>query len=301
MAGTTATILFADITGSTRLFDTLGDAKAKQIVSQAVLFMKQAVEHYQGRVIKTIGDEVMAELPGPEQGALAASTMQLSLSEHNASTGKTTQIRVGFHCGDVIREDGDVFGDAVNVAARMVGQCRPGQILTTQETAAMMPTAVSNTMRSLGTRMLKGKGVDMEVYEILWQKDRSNLTVVSRSSPSISGEYSPILYLVYQKNEMTIQDTDTPFVLGRDPESNLMVDDDCVSRVHVEIEYRQGQYNLTDHSTNGTWIYLGHHENLFIHQESMHLHSSGTISLGKDRRNFNAHKIDFRVEKHSKS
>ena len=297
MAGKTATILFADITGSTRMFDTLGDDMAKQIVSETILCMEQEVERYHGRVIRTIGDEVMAELPGPEQGFLTAIAMQLSLAKHNTNTGKNTQIRVGFNCGDVIHEDGDVFGDAVNIASRMVDQCRPGQILTTQRTAAMMPASVSDTMRSLGTRSLKGKEMDIEVFEILWQNDRSKLTVVSRSTPSITGGMSPSLCLEYQQNRVTIQKRDTPFVLGRDSQSNLLVDDDRVSRFHAVIEYHQGQYNLSDRSTNGTWVYLGHHENLFIHQESLLLHSSGTISLGKDRRNFNAHKIDFQVEK----
>ena len=301
MAGKTATILFADITGSTRMFDTLGDVMAKQIVSETILCMEQEVERYHGRVIRTIGDEVMAELPGPEQGFLAAIAMQHSLAKHNATTGKNTQICVGFNCGDVIREDGEVFGDVVNVASRIVDQCRPGQILTTQGTAAMMPASVSDAMRSLGTRSLKGKEMDIEVFEILWQNDRSKLTVVSRSTPPFNEELSHSLCLEYQKDRVTIQKRDTPFVIGRDSQGNLWVDDDRVSRIHAVIEYRQGQYNLSDRSTNGTWIYLGHQEKLFIHQESLHLHSSGTISLGKDRRNFNAHKIDFRVGQHPKT
>jgi class 3 adenylate cyclase len=295
MAGKSATILFADITGSTRMFDTLGDVMAKQIVSDTILCMAQEVERYHGRVIRTIGDEVMAELPGPEQGLLAAIAMQLSLTKHNATTGKNTQIRVGFNCGDVIHEGGDVFGDAVNVASRIVDQCRPGQILTTQGTAAMMPASVSDTMRSLGTRSLKGKEMDIEVFEILWQNDRSKLTVVSRSTPSFNEKISPSLCLEYQQNRVTIQKRDTPFVLGRDSQSNLWIDDDRVSRIHAVIEYHQGQYNLRDQSTNGTWIYLGHQEKLFIHQESLLLSSVGIISLGKDSRNFNTHNIDFRV------
>ena len=277
------------------MFDTLGDVMAKQIVSETILCMAQEVERYHGRVIRTIGDEVMAELPGPEQGFLAAIAMQLSLAKHNANTGKNTQIRVGFNCGDVIYEDGDVYGDAVNVASRMVDQCHPGQILTTRGTAVMMPASVSDTMRSLGTRSLKGKETDVEVFEILWRDDRSKLTVVSRHRSSVNEELSPSLCLEYQKNRVTIQKRDTPFVLGRDTQSSLRVDDDRVSRVHAVIEYRQGQYNLSDRSTNGTWIYLGQWERLFIHQESLLLPGAGIISLGKDWRNFNTHKIDFRV------
>ncbi len=278
------------------MFDTLGDVMAKQIVSETTQCMDQEVEPYHGRVIRTIGDEVMAELPCPEQGFLAAIAMHLSLAKHNASTGKNTQIRVGFNCGDIIHEDGDVYGDAVNVASRMVDQCHPGQILTTQGTAAIMPASVSDTMRSLGTSSLKGKEMDIEVFEILWQDDRSKLRVVSRHTPSFNEELSPSLCLEYQKNRVTIQKRGTPFVLGRNSQTNLWVDDDRVSHIHAAIEHHQGQYNLSDRSTNGTWTCLGHRERLFFHQESLLLHSASTIGLGKDWRNFSTHNIDFRVD-----
>jgi adenylate cyclase len=287
------------------MFETLGDTKAKQIISEVVLLMWQAVEGYQGRVIKTIGDEVMAEFPNPQQAALAASRMQIYLVKQNAATGRNVQIHVGFHHGEVIREGGDVFGDAVNVAARMVGQCRPGQILSTRETAQLMSPAMDDRMRSLGNRSLKGKQSEIEVYEILWQNDRSNLTVVSRGKPSVSNEVSATLHLRYQKNHIIIKQKDTPFLLGRETEDNLYqhltVDDDCVSRVHSVIEYHKGQFRLNDRSTNGTWVYPAPQETLFIHQDSYLMGSAGAISLGKDMFMHNKHRIDFKVERKPKS
>lgn len=295
------TILFSDITGSTRMFETLGDTMAKQIISEIVVLMQQAVEGYKGRVIKTIGDEVMAEFPTPEQAALAASDMQINLSQQNAAKSRNIQIHIGFHYGEVIREGGDVFGDAVNVAARMVGQCQPGQILTTRETALMMSSMIDDKMRSLGTRSLKGKQMDIEVFEILWQKDRSNLTVVARTNPSINEGLSPTLHLKYQGNHISLQKKDTPYLLGREPQdslyNHLIVDDDCVSRIHAVIEYHQGRFSLNDRSTNGTWVYPNPKETLFIHQESYLLISRGAFSLGKDMLNHNAHRIDYMVEK----
>ena len=295
------TILFADITGSTRMFETLGDSMAKQIIFEVVRVMEQAVHATRGRVIKTIGDEVMAEFPTPEQAALAASDMQVNLNEQNQATGRHLQIHIGFHCGEVVRDGIDVFGDAVNVAARMVNQCRPGQILTTRETALMMSASMDDKMRSLGSRNLKGKQMDVEVYEILWQQDRSNLTVVARPSPSRVEQLSPVLHLVYRQNRVSIKHDDTPFLLGREPETSfdkhLVVDDDCVSRIHAVIEYHSGQFSLNDRSTNGTWVYRGQKENLYIHQESYLLSSSGSISLGQDMFNNNEHRIDYLVEK----
>ena len=301
MAEHYTTILFSDITGSTRMFETLGDAMAKQIISEVVDVMELSVKSYRGRVVKTIGDEVMAEFATPEQAALAASEMQINLSQQNAAKGRNIQIHIGFHHGEVIREGGDVFGDAVNVAARMVAQCRPGQILTTRETALMMSSMMDDKMRSLGTRTLKGKQVDIEVFEILWQKDRSNLTVVARTQPAVDEGLSPTLHLLYQQRHIALQKKDTPFLMGREPPdslyNHLIVNDDCVSRVHAVIEYHQGQFSLNDKSTNGTWVYLDDHENLFIHQGSYLLSRSGSISLGKDQLKFNDHRIDFKVEK----
>src|ERR1700759_5648311 len=120
-AGKIVAVLFADIAGSTSLYEVLGDARAKAMIDEALAVMKAVTAQQQGRVIKTIGDEVMCVFDTPDRGFIAASDMQARIDGLPVADGAKRKIRVGFHAGPVIEEHGDVFGDTVNTAARMAG------------------------------------------------------------------------------------------------------------------------------------------------------------------------------------
>ena len=137
-------ILFADICGSTKLYDSLGDARAREIVSTTLNLLTEVINRYQGTVIKTLGDEIMCTFDNAEIATKAACDMQESLEEANEQgvTEIPVTIRVGFHYGSCILEDGDVHGDAVNVAARMAAQAKSRQIITTAESAKLLPSVL---------------------------------------------------------------------------------------------------------------------------------------------------------------
>ena len=138
-------VLFADISGSTKLYDTLGDTQAKRLIDECIGLMRGAVAHYGGRVIKTIGDEVMCVLPDADNGCLAATEMQLKIAALPAVADVKRAIRVGFHAGPVIEEASDVFGDTVNLAARMAGLAKGMQIITTQATVERLSAAAAGS------------------------------------------------------------------------------------------------------------------------------------------------------------
>src|SRR6185436_9424865 len=121
-------VLFADVAGSTKLYDALGDAEAKVLIDEALSGMKGVTQRHRGRVIKTIGDELMCVFPDAERGFLAATDMQTLVNALLVTKGVKRMIRVGFHAGPVIEEKGDVFGNTVNVAARMAGVAKGMQI-----------------------------------------------------------------------------------------------------------------------------------------------------------------------------
>jgi len=132
---TSLTILFADISGSTRLYETLGDKIALEKIDHCLTLLGKVAQRYSGEVIKTIGDEIMCAFPTASSAVEAAMVMQQDLI---ASTS-TLHVRIGLHFGEVIRDGSDVFGDAVNVAARMTRLAVPDQIMTTRETAEAVP------------------------------------------------------------------------------------------------------------------------------------------------------------------
>ena len=125
----TLAVLFADVAGSTRLYEQLGDAKALSTIDQCLALVRDASAGHGGRIVKTIGDEAMVVFPTADQAVIAAGEIQLRMNELADESNVRVALRIGVHCGAAIEaQDGDVFGDSVNVAARMVGarQERPG-------------------------------------------------------------------------------------------------------------------------------------------------------------------------------
>ncbi len=154
-----AAVLFADIAGSTKLYDILGDTRAKQLIDETLSELRAATARFQGRVVKTIGDEIMCVFRDPERGMLAACDMQTRVNALPIVDGVKRLVRVGFHFGAVIEEKGDVFGDTVNVAARMAGVAKGLQIMTSRVTADQLPAAMRASVRPIASFVaVKGQG-----------------------------------------------------------------------------------------------------------------------------------------------
>ena len=113
------TVVFADVSGSTRLFEGLGDELARGIIQHVLYRCASLVVRYQGQVVKTIGDEVMATFPGADVALQAAIEMQRWAQHDRKMCEQALGLRVGLHHGHVLAEDSDVFGSTVNTAARI--------------------------------------------------------------------------------------------------------------------------------------------------------------------------------------
>ena len=137
-------VLFADITDSTKLYSSLGDNAARVVVNACLTIVGDVVARCRGRIVKTIGDEVMAVFPSADAAMQAACDMQSRVSAIPQQENAPLAIRVGFHFGPAIEERGDYFGDAVNTAARMAGLAKSGQIITTANSVeALSPLLVT--------------------------------------------------------------------------------------------------------------------------------------------------------------
>ena len=141
------TILFADVSGSTKLFETRGDVKARAIIAAVLRALVEVAQRHGGSLVKTIGDEVMCTFPGALQGLLASTDMQRRMKSDAEFLVENVGIRVGLHHGEALVEDNDVFGDAVNVAARMAALAKRDQIVATASTALGITNAVTERMR----------------------------------------------------------------------------------------------------------------------------------------------------------
>lgn len=276
------TILFADISGSTKLFEDRGDVEARRLIANVLGALSKIAGEHGGRVIKTIGDEIMCTFPGALNGLMAASDMQRKLARDIDFVRDNLAIRVGLHHGDALEEDGDVYGDAVNTAARMGSLAKREQIVTTAATVKDVNSATVRT-RALGRARVSGKLLPIEIVDVMWQEDTSNVTTVQKAIRlgGADEEAGCKLTLRYKGQVLEITETSQPIAFGRDETCSMVVDSQWVSRNHAMIEFKRGYFVVSDRSTNGTFVKLADDEELRLHRDEMHLRKTGTISLGQ--------------------
>ncbi|MGA8276745.1 MAG: adenylate/guanylate cyclase domain-containing protein [Rhodanobacteraceae bacterium] len=275
------TILFADVSGSTKLFELRGDEEARRIIANVLGALVGITEEHGGRLIKTIGDEIMCTFPSALQGLLASTDMQRRVKSDPVFVEDNLGIRVGLHHGEALVEANDVFGDAVNVAARMAALARRDQIVATASSAVGITNAGGLSVRSLGTARVAGKLRPIEIVDILWQDDLSNVTLVQRVARTAPDTSRVRVLLRYQSQTFKIDEISPAFTLGRDLGSSLSIEAEWISRHHAIIEWKRGHFVLIDRSTNGTWVRIGDEEEFVVHRDEFRLRKRGCISLGQ--------------------
>jgi class 3 adenylate cyclase len=272
-------VLFADVAGSTRLYEKLGNAKALQCVGLCINIMRESALAHEGRVVKTIGDEVMCVFPTAAAATEAAADMQTRVEMQEPVAGQHLQIRIGVQFGPVLEEGQDVFGDCVNVASRMVKLAKPAQIIAAGECVAPLSPARKALTRVLDKLPVKGRQQEVDVYEILWQQSEE-LTYMAGRSPTLPKQPKVQMRLKYNGKEVILDPDRELIKMGRDHSSDLVLADRKASREHARIERRRDKFVLVDVSSNGTFITLQGGPEMVVKREEVVLHGSGTISFG---------------------
>ena len=276
-----ATVLFADVSGSTKLYETAGDTIALEAISACLSAARGATEAAGGRVVKTIGDEIMALFPAPDAAAQAAAEMQGKIDALPEVAGTKLGVRIGFHCGPVLQQDDDIFGDTVNMAARLVAQAQKGEIILSAETAAMMGPIFRSMVRDLYSITVKGKADEIGLAELVWRRD-ANATVYAGARPKARAMMGT-LRLKYRDQEHVRRRDNDSVSIGRDAGSGVVIDDEMASRNHCSIERRQDKFWLKDHSTNGTYVTFEGDAEILLQREEVTLRKHGWIAFGHPR------------------
>jgi len=274
--------MFADVSGSTRLYETLGDEDANRIIGKVINVMAKITEMYQGYVIKTIGDEIMCRFSSANDCVRAAKEIQEEISQGVQGEAVPIQIKVGLHFGPaILMEDGDVFGDAVNVASRMASIAKGSQIITTQDTIRLLDADLQDMSRQFDKTNVKGKEEEIIVYQVVWEQSDD----VTRIEITSADEEDETRYLTLEfrgeTNRISSGDKRT-FVIGRGVQSDLLCQARLASRTHCVIEFRRGKFLLMDQSSNGTFVKTDDGENIFLRRQELMLWGSGKIALGEE-------------------
>ncbi|NND65759.1 MAG: adenylate/guanylate cyclase domain-containing protein [Gammaproteobacteria bacterium] len=278
---TTLVILFADVVGSTKLYELMGDAKARETVGRCVELMASAATQNQGEVIKTMGDEIMATFSDVDHAAQAACDMQGMISDEHRNYEVPVAIRVGFHYGPVMREAHDVFGTAVHVASRLTGQAKAAQIITSGDSVERLSTEWQPIARQIDVTVLRGQSEEVRLFELLWQQEET-----TRMLPAIDWREATMIKpkhmrLSYRGQEVTVCEDKSVVTIGRSERSDLVIKDTLISRVHARIEYKRGRFLLFDQSTNGTCVCSNDGKEHFVRRDSIQLSGEGAIGLGR--------------------
>jgi adenylate cyclase len=281
------TVLFADLRGSTALFETLGNAEATSVVTHCVSNLGQAVRDGQGTVVKTLGDGLMAMFEDSSAAIGVAMRMHELLEtmvqrgqERGASSGlRSLKLQVALARGEIVEMSGDCFGDAVNVAARLLDHAGDNETLVTAEVYAGMPAAVQHRFRHLDRIVLRGRAEPVSVH-IMGERRFVDSVVTAFGDVPVMHHEPDGIRLVWLNLNRVFASQQMPAVLGRSPQATYCVDDTRVSRSHARIDWHGGSFQLTDLSYNGTYVRFADGEIVSLRRGSCTLHGTGAIGLG---------------------
>ena len=274
-------IVFADVVGSTQLYDKFGDTKASETVAACLDIMKDATQQFSGTVIKTIGDEVMSTFSTVDEAMRASVVMQTRISaETRRDESIPVSIRIGCHYGPVVQEQNDIFGAAVHTANRMTSQAKARQIVISGETVKKMSPELRKQTRQIDVATVRGRLDEVALYELLWNPEEATSMLPTIEWENKERNVSKLL-LSFRDSTVELSDQLKSVTIGRADDNDLVVKGNLISRIHAKVEMRRGKFVLVDQSTNGTFLQNVQGEETFVRRDSAELLGEGTIGLGR--------------------
>ena len=272
-----AAVLLADVVGSTPLYERIGDDAALQQVSDCLDAMREIVARNGGDFIYSKGDDVLSLFERPEAALRAVRQISSQLTKGSLTT------RIGLHFGAVIRTRGEVFGDVVNVTARLSTTANPGEVLISQSFFEALSSEGRSALRLLDKMPFKGKEEPFDVYT-LGSDDGALTTQIASRGTIIDRRFAPPRHinLVIRYGDQLRSCRNNEFVtIGRSPECNIVILRPWVSRHHATFTISNGRAGLVERSSSGTFVSTGPDHEVFVRREAVLLFNSGVISPGR--------------------
>ena len=273
-------ILFADISGSTILYETLGNAVARQMVVRCLALMSGRLAAHRGTLIKTIGDEIMCTFPSAEAALRAACDMQDAVENGKPGGDTPMYVRVGFNYGEVLHETNDVHGDAVNVAARITEVARARQILATHAAVDALPPELRDKARHIRRASIKGRQAQLDLFQIIWRADDTGSARVGIPAYRKPEGLREQLVLRHHDQQVTVSEQNRVAILGRSESCAIVIRDAFASDWHAAVEYQLGKFFVSDRSGSDTYVQFRGGDTVHLVGEDTLLRGSGAILLG---------------------
>ena len=284
--------MFADVSGSARLFQRIGDTEAAYAVERCVKRMERSIAGYRGQTVKISGGELVASFESAEDACHAAINMQLRVSKLPPVSGLKLTIRIGLHVG-VIEAGAAIPSEEIVTAARnkavtgarnIAGLARIDQIVASSLLIRELPkrsTILSRVMTDLGR--LKEGDRSFDLSEVDWlthEEQHPAHGLMVDPTPSQFLADVDRLCIRYRGNAFLLDEKSPLLTRGRSPASKLLIIDHKASRAHGRIERRANSYFYIDSSTNGSYVSLGTEKEILVRRSEIELKGSGRICFG---------------------
>lgn len=285
--------MFADVCDSTAIYEEVGDTQALALINGLFARLEKKIKSCGGAVVKRLGDGLVCQFRDPNAAFRAACQLQATAVKGTASAPRKLSIKIGYNYGPVVLKGGDVFGDTVNVCARLVALANPEQVLTTRQSVDALNSGLRVRCRELYPTKVRGRVGEISVCDVLWRTDPDvTETGLAAEMPGRTGQW--ILTLSYAGETFTVEDGAR---MGRDKTNEIVVASTLASRVHARILVRDGNYFIVDQSSNGTYLLIdGSTREVRLRREEAVLGERGWIGLGKPASSHGAHVLRYRLK-----
>ncbi len=280
-----ACVLISDITGSSQLYEAEDNVSALDQISDVLNRMRQLVERFGGHCVKSQGDDVLSYFERPDHAFQTALAMI-----HEDWRGKLS-VHVGLYFGDILDQDGDIYGRPVNTAARLASLAKPGEILLGDECFDLLDPESQQQLAPIGKLQLKGKKEPARVYSCS-VKGMAAQTVIFPKSGNDRTSRTESARFIYQDNDWQIGEGES-LTIGRSAENDIVLDHAWVSRKHGIVSVRRGQLEYVDHSSTGSVLQTADGKEITVHRRATLLNGSGLIFLGSGARADTSSAVSF--------
>lgn len=289
-------LLVADVTGSASLHQHLDDQEAERAIERCIKRMQRSLEAAEGELLQHSGDELLARFASVDAAVHAAVDMQQRIIDLPPVSGHKLAVRIALH--DDSSKIGESAPDPVKRASlmRIAGFAKGEQILCSAAIAAILAdstTVIPTQNRAELGELLEGSE-KFTLFQLLWSA-HSLLPRPSLQTPVANADRGKTagLRVRYHGKEFLIDEKSSVLSMGRDPASNLLVEDRKVSRHHARIERRTDGFYLIDSSTNGSFLSMQTHAEILVRRYEVRLAGKGVICFGSSANDPTAERIAF--------
>ncbi len=274
-------ILFADIVGSTSLYEEIGDEAAHDVTARCMARMADVARAHGGKVTAELGDEIMCVFAEPAAAAAAACELHATVAEVFAGGDgePPLKLRIGMHYGSVAGETDDLMSETAKIAHWAARNAKAEQTLATVPLIDALPRIYRAVSRYVDDETWNFVSFEhVALYEIIWDVEAVTVASIDQGQPDLQ-RYELVSFAV--GGDTIVVCADRPVIsIGRGTQNDLTVKHDLVSRQHFTAQFSRGRCTITDKSTNGTFVLPAGDIRHEVRRDTFPLSGSGVIVLG---------------------